>query len=100
MPPAPTVATKVPYPPIVYPARHDKHFGDSCSGQLSLNGDGLVFNCPDSPDSRVQVAVNQIDTVDENGIKLLSGKKYHFSIPGMTKAGEQQLFANWLSHVR
>jgi hypothetical protein len=100
LPPAPTVTAGTPYPPVVYPARHDKHFGDSCSGRLMLNSSGLQFDCPDDPSGGVQVAINQIGSVDENGIRLTSGKKYHFSIPGMSKISEQELFADWFNRVR
>jgi hypothetical protein len=100
LPPAPTVTTGNPYPPVVYPARHDKHFGESCSGRLTLNSSGLQFDCPDDPGGGVQVAINQIGSVDENGIRLTSGKKYHFSIPGMSKISEQELFADWFNRVR
>jgi len=99
-PPPPAVTTGTPYAPVVYPARHDKHFGDSCSGRLTLNSNGLQFDCPDDPGGGVQVAINQIGSVDENGIRLTSGKKYHFSIPGMTKISEQELFADWFNRVR
>jgi hypothetical protein len=100
LPPAPTVTTGTSYPPVVYPARHDKHFGESCSGRLMLNSSGLQFDCPDDPSGGVQVAINQIGSVDENGIRLTSGKKYHFSIPGMSKISEQELFADWFNRVR
>jgi hypothetical protein len=98
--PTPPVTTGIPYPPVVYPARHDKHFGESCSGRLTLNSSGLKFDCPDDPSGGVQVAINQIGSVDENGIRLTSGKKYHFSIPGMSKISEQELFADWFNRVR
>lgn len=100
LPPAPAVTTGTPYPPVVYQARHDKHFGESCSGRLTLNSSGLQFDCPDDPGSGVQVAINQIGSVDENGIRLTSGKKYHFSIPGMSKISEQELFSDWFNRVR
>lgn len=99
MPPPPVVPANAPYTPIVYPARHDKHFGDSCPGQLTLSSTGLMFNCPDYPGGNLQIAINQIASVDENGIRLTSGKKYHFSIQGMTKSGEQQIFTGWLNRV-
>jgi len=99
-PPPPVVTTSAPYTPMTYPARHEKHFGDSCSGQLTLNSNELVFQCPEDPGAGIQVAINQIDAVDENGIRLTSGKKYHFSIPGMSKNNEQALFAGWLNRVR
>ena len=99
-PPRPLAPAKSPFTPLVYSARHEKHFGGSCSGQLTLNAAGLIFQCPGDPNNSFQVALNQIGAVDENGIELVSGKKYHFSIPGMTKSGEEQLFSGWLHQVR
>lgn len=101
MPSQPAIAVGKPaITPLVYQARHDKHFGGSCSGQLTLSSAGLFFHCADDPGASVQVALNQIGAVDENGIETLSGKKFHFSIPGMSKNAEQTLFANWLHQVR
>jgi hypothetical protein len=93
-------AAKAPYTPVVYSARHEKHFGESCSGQLTLDSSGLIFKCSDDPHGTVQVALADIESVDSNGIRLISGKKYHFSIAGMAKDSEEQLFANWLHQVR
>lgn len=93
-------AARPPFTPLVYQAKHDKVFGGSCSGQLTLNSGGLLFNCADDPHGSMQIALSEIGAVDENGVRLLSGKKYHFSIPGMTKGGEEALFANWLHQVR
>jgi hypothetical protein len=99
-PPPPLAnSTRAPFTPIVYPARHDKHFG-ACSGQLSLNSTGLNFNCPTDSGDSIQVALNEIGAIDENGIQTLSGKKYHFTINGMSKPAAQQLFSNWLHQVR
>lgn len=100
-PPPPSAATgaRVPFTPVVYPAHHDKHFG-GCSGQLSLNSGGLNFNCAENPGDSIQIGLNEIGAVDENGIQTLSGKKYHFTITGMSKPGVQQLFSNWLHQVR
>jgi hypothetical protein len=99
-PPAPATVTKPPYTPAVFAARHDKHFGESCAGQLTLDGSGLVFKCFDDPRGSVQVALNEIESVDANGVRLTSGKKYHFSISGMEKSSEEELFANWFHRVR
>jgi hypothetical protein len=99
-PSIPVVPARAPFAPLVYRAKHDKVFGGSCSGQLTLNSGGLVFNCPDDPHGSMQIAIAEIGAVDENGVRLLSGKKYHFSIPGMSKSGEETLFANWLHQVR
>ena len=99
--PSQTVATGKPaITPLIYQARHDKHFGGSCSGQLTLSSAGLVFHCADDPEGSVQIALNQIGAIDENGVETLAGKKYHFSIPGMSKNAEQTLFSNWLHQVR
>jgi hypothetical protein len=99
-PPAPVTAGNAPFAPVVYSARHDKIFGGGCSGQLTLNSSGLYFNCPDDPHGSVQAEINEIDSVDENGVRLTSGKKYHFSISGMSKGGVEQMFRDWFSRVR
>lgn len=99
-PAQPLISGTSTFTPLVYQARHDKHFGGSCSGQLTLNATGFAFHCADDPSGSVQVALNEIAAVDENGVQLLSGKKYHFSIAGMSKGAEQQVFANWLHRVR
>jgi hypothetical protein len=97
MPAAP--ASRPGFAAVTYPARHDRHFGEECSGQLTLNSSGLFFTCPGNADG-IDVAVNEIDAVDDNGIRLRSGKKYHFTIQGMSKSGARALFADWLSRVR
>ena len=99
-PPQPLIPTRPSFAPLIYQARHEKHFGGSCSGELTLNAAGLTFHCPDDPGGSVRIALNEIGAVDENGVQLLSGKKYHFSIAGMTKSAEQALFSNWLHQVR
>jgi hypothetical protein len=98
--PAPVVTGRAPFSPVAYNARHDKAFGGSCSGQLTLNNAGLNFVCGADPHGSLQVAVNEINSVDENGVRLNSGKKFHFTITGMNKPSEQQLFADWLNRVR
>ena len=98
--PQPVAPGKPAFAPLSYPARHDKLFGDNCVGQLTLNASGLSFSCPGNPGAALQVPLNQIGAVDENGILLVSGKKYHFSIRGMNKDAEQQLFSYWLHRVR
>jgi len=99
-PPPPLANTvRAPFNPVVYSARHDKHFG-GCSGQLTLNTGGLSFHCPENPSDSIQVALNDIGAIDENGVQTLSGKKYHFTIVGMSKPASQQLFSNWLHQVR
>jgi hypothetical protein len=97
---APPVAPSAAFASQTYPARHDRHFGEVCSGQLILNSTGLVFTCPDDPSENIQAPISQVASVDDNGIRLTSGKKYHFTIPGMTKDSERALFSSWLTRVR
>lgn len=92
-----TVA-RPPYAPLSYNARHEKAFG-GCSGQLILSSSGLQFICPGDSHGSMQVALSEISEVDENGVRLASGKKLHFSIAGMTKAGAHAIFADWFSHL-
>lgn len=101
LPQPPTTANSArgPFAPVVYSARHERHFG-GCSGQLTLNTGGLNFHCPENPGDSIQIALNEIGAIDENGVQTLSGKKYHFTITGMSKPAAQQLFANWLHQVR
>jgi hypothetical protein len=98
-PPPRANSARAPFTPVIYSARHDKHFG-GCSGQLTLNTGGLVFHCAENPSDSIQVALNEIGAVDENGILTTSGKRYHFTISGMSKPAAQQLFSNWLHQVR
>lgn len=99
-PPLVPAPGKAPFAAVTYPARHDKHFGEMCAGQLTLNSSELVFNCPGNQEAEIQVALDQIESADDNGVRLMSGKKYHFTISGMDKSGERALFADWLNRVR
>ncbi len=96
----PTVTVRPPFSPVAFNARHDKAFGGSCAGQLTLNNAGLNFVCNDDPHGSVQIAVNEISSADENGVRLNSGKKFHFTITGMNKPSEQALFSDWLNRIR
>jgi hypothetical protein len=98
-PPAPVSAARPAYAPLSYNARHDKAFG-GCAGQLILSSTGLQFNCPGNSQDSMQIAISQISGIDENGVRLASGKKLHFSINGMTKPGEQALFTDWFNRLR
>lgn len=87
------------YAPLSYNARHDKVFGGGCSGQLILTSAGLQFNCPDDTHGSLQIALSEISAVDENGVRLTSGKKLHFSITGMTKPNAQAVFTDWFNRL-
>ncbi|WP_348264049.1 hypothetical protein P8935_05825 [Telmatobacter sp. DSM 110680] len=98
-PVAPVTAARPAYAPLSYNARHDKAFG-GCSGQLILSSTGLQFNCPSDSHAGMQVAISEISAVDENGVRLASGKKLHFSIEGMSKPNAQAIFTDWFNRLR
>lgn len=98
--PAAPTAVRPQVSAITYHARHDKTFGGGCEGQLVLNSGGLVFDCPGDPRNSFKISLAEIGAIDDNGVRLLSGKKYHFSIRGMSKSGEESIFASWLHQVR
>lgn len=75
-----------------------KEFGGGCEGKLALSNNGLHFSCPGEPDINVPLA--QIDRVDKDGIRLLSGKKYHFKIADDHTAVVESIFDNWLEKAR
>jgi hypothetical protein len=96
----PTVTAGRPaYAPLSYNARHEKAFGGGCSGQLVLSSTGLQFNCLSDIHASMQISISEISAVDENGVRLTSGKKLHFSITGMTKPNEQAVFTDWFSRI-
>lgn len=103
IPAQPPVIPASPTPSVVpetFAARHDKRFGEECSGQLTLNATGLAFSCPDDSSETLRVTLNEIASADDNGIRLTSGKKYHFTIPGMSKDAAKALFRNWFNRLR
>ena len=97
-PSAAVPAARPAYAPLSYNARHDKAFG-GCSGQLILSSTGLQFTCPSDTHAGMQVPISEISAVDENGIRLTSGKKLHFSIDGMSKPNAQALFTDWFNRL-
>lgn len=95
----PTPSARPAYAPLSYNARHDKAFGGGCSGNLVLSSSGIQFTCPADSSSSMQISISEIKGVDENGVRLASGKKLHFSITGMTKPNEQAIFTDWFSRI-
>jgi hypothetical protein len=84
---------------LSYNAHHDKAFGGGCSGQLVLSSTGLQFNCLSDAHASMQISISEISAVDENGVRLTSGKKLHFTISGMNKPSEQALFTDWFNRL-
>jgi hypothetical protein len=77
-----------------YPAKHKG--GDSCSGQLLLMAAGLDFVCPGDRGRSFTVGVDQVLDRDNDGIKLVTGKKYHFDVDGGGKQAVKLLFDEWV----
>lgn len=75
-----------------------KEFGGGCEGKLALSNEGLHFSCPGESDINVPLA--EIDRVDKDGIKLISGKKYHFKISDNRGAAVESIFGDWLEKAR
>ena len=75
-----------------------REFGGGCAGELVLSNEGLHFNCPGQPDINVPLA--EIDRLDKDGVRLVSGKKYHFKIPDDRQAEVEAIFGYWLDKAR
>lgn len=83
--------------PYHFAAIH-REFGGGCAGELVLSNEGLHFSCPGQPDINVPLA--EIDRLDKDGIRLVSGKKYHFKISDDDKAQIETIFGDWLDKAR
>jgi hypothetical protein len=80
-------------------AQHKKGFG-GCWGELLLGADRLVFTCADDPGKNVTLPVNQITSVDDDGVAAGSDK-YHFGIQTLSgKRVVHELFGEWIARVR
>jgi hypothetical protein len=95
--PAPDSTSSSTAGPYRFAATH-KEFGGGCEGELLLTSEGLHFTCPGQPDINVPLA--EIDRLDNDGVRLVSGKKYHFKIPDDRKAEVESIFGNWLDKAR
>jgi hypothetical protein len=82
----------------VYPASH-KGIG-GCDGQLVLNLQGLQFICPNNSSKSFSYSVNQVERVDDDGVQLLDGQKFHFAMGKASKQDVADLFLRWLQLAR
>jgi hypothetical protein len=71
-----------------------------CGGQLVLNSKGLSFGCSGNALKGFAIGVGEISGIDDDGIRLYSGKKYHFSIGKASKEQVAGLFTHWLALAR
>jgi hypothetical protein len=95
---------------MTVPAIHQKAFGRSCSGHLTLTATNLHFECRTADghaaDSgrNVDVAVEEVRSADRNGIVLRGGQRYHFTVsssPGVVMSDEETraFFQNWVNRI-
>jgi hypothetical protein len=72
-----------------------RHLGSNhCDGQLTFATNAFSFNCSQET---FTIERNAVAKVDKNGVKLASGKRYHFNVAGYDKDGVNDLFRNWLA---
>jgi hypothetical protein len=94
-PPTSVAAVRAHRPPTTKP--HTQQFGHDCRGVLTLGDTSLEFNLYSDRNlsQSFMFYKREIRSINKNGVKLLTGKKYHFDVPGMTKQQITQLFAEW-----
>ena len=70
------------------------HLGrHNCDGELVFTDQDFRFNCPSDS---FTVERNMVAKLDNNGVVLISGEKYHFDVAGYDKTGVHILFSEWL----
>lgn len=95
---------------MTVPAIHQKAFGRSCSGHLTLTATHLHFECRPAdggsadPGRNVDVPADEVKASDRNGIVLRDGQRYHFTVsssPGvvMSDAEARAFFQNWVNRI-
>ena len=96
---APRVPAPAPVPetPLArYQAAHQVA-GPDKQGVLTFWQDAFRFDCTGdrNPEQTVVVRREEVQSIHKNGVQLLSGKKYHFTVRGMTKEQVAKLFEQW-----
>ena len=66
-------------------------------GTLTIDAARLVFRCPTDVAKDVAVARAEVKGADDDGVELLSGKKYHFDVEGKGKDATHRMFVDWVS---
>ncbi|HZQ50822.1 MAG TPA: hypothetical protein VFB14_01435 [Bryobacteraceae bacterium] len=71
--------------------------GPDKQGILTLSKDAFRFDCISdrNPEQTFVVRREDVQSVHKNGVQLLGGKKYHFTVRGMTKDQVSDLFERW-----
>jgi hypothetical protein len=64
-----------------------------CDGELIFTDKDFSFTCPSDS---FTVERSMVAKLDNNGVLLVSGEKYHFDVAGYDKTGVQILFSEWL----
>lgn len=88
---------RVPETPLArYRAAHEVA-GPDKQGTLTFWQDAFRFDCISdrNPEQTFVIRREEIQSVHKNGVQLFAGKKYHFTVPGMTKEQVSDLFGRW-----
>jgi hypothetical protein len=93
-PRAPAAVPEMPF--ARYRAAHQVA-GPDKQGILTFWQGAFRFDCVSDrhPEQTFVIRREQIQSVHKNGVQLFGGKKYHFTVPGMTKEQVSGLFGRW-----
>ncbi len=76
-------------------------FNNGCKhGELVMEVSTVTFTCPYDAHKSVAVHAAEVKSLDNNGIVVFHGQKYHFDIAGKQKQDVHELFAQWLANAR
>lgn len=97
--PEPTMSTPTTLPAEVqrFSASHKK-FGGDRRGELVLSDAELRFVCFEDPAWSFSIDRRDIAKVHKDGVQILTGKKYHFTVDGKNKSAVHELIAQWMDH--
>jgi len=107
-PPPPPVAPVIPAPRLtpslpfgVRMSADRDGLNNGCKhGALVIETSTVTFTCPRDSSKNVAVSARQVRDLDNNGIVVFQGEKYHFEIAGKQKQAVHQMFAMWLANAR
>jgi type IV secretory pathway VirB10-like protein len=98
-PPAQNPTASLPFG-VKMPAKRDG-FNNGCKdGELVLQVSAVIFTCRSDAGKSITLRVEQIRALDNNGVVINAGQKYHFDIDGKQRQDVHQLFAQWLDNAR
>jgi len=72
---------------------------DCKNGVLSLEMSAAIFTCSGDPKKSFSATTDDLKAVDDDGIALKSGEKYHFKIDGQNKQTVHDIFVDWTTQT-